>query len=92
MSDEKFYGMRPEVAWFANEMERKLLNNDAKGGWGHMTLKRLLSRLKQEVAELEVEINKKGNVIGEAADVANFAMMIADNFYYQLHDDVEDII
>jgi len=82
MSDEKFRGMRPQLAWFANEMERQLEANDHKSGWQYYTLKQLLRRLKQEVGELERAINVgKLDVVEEAADVANFAMMIADNFY-----------
>ena len=84
MSDGKFLGMRPQLAWFANEMERQLEANDHKTGWKDFHLKQLLRRLKQEVGELERAIEKgKPDVVEEAADVANFAMMIADNF----HDD-----
>jgi len=84
MSDEKFRGMRPPLAWFANEMERQLEANDHKTGWKDCHLKQLLRRLKQEVGELERAIEKANpDVVEEAADVANFAMMIADNF----HDD-----
>jgi len=82
MSDEKFRGMRPQLAWFANEMEQQLEANDHKSGWQYSTLKQLLRRLKQEVGELERAIEKgKPLVVEEAADVANFAMMIADNFH-----------
>ena len=84
MSDEKFRGMRPPLAWFANEMERQLEANDHKTGWKDLHLKQLLRHLKQEVGELERAIEQgKSDVIEEAADVANFAMMIANNF----HDD-----
>ena len=78
------------VIEFAVEMERQLQDNDHKSGWGHLDLEDLLKMLKEEVEELEraicqgdilippgkKEINK---IIHEAADVANFAMMIADN-------------
>ena len=81
MSDKKFFGMRSELAWFANEMERKLQLNDYKTGWKHMPLRQLLTRLKQETRELEKAIKNGKSVVEEAADVANFAMMIANNFY-----------
>jgi NTP pyrophosphatase (non-canonical NTP hydrolase) len=82
MSDENFKGVRPVLAWFANEMEKKLGVNDHKSGWEGMTYPQLIRRLRQELGELERAIAKgKPGVIGEAADVANFAMMIADNFY-----------
>ena len=75
-------GLRDEVAWFANEMERTLRDNDHKGVWHGMTLKQCLRRLRQETAELERAIEKKetpARILREAADVANFAMFIADN-------------
>lgn len=70
----------PAVQWFAMSMERKLDLNRHKGTWIHCTPNELLKRLKEETQELEDEI-KTGNldnVLQEAADVANFAMMIAD--------------
>jgi NTP pyrophosphatase (non-canonical NTP hydrolase) len=79
-SKEEIVGLRPPVAWFANEMERQLQANDHKTGWDHMAARQLLNRLKQETIELERAIESGKNVAEEAADVANFAMMIADNF------------
>ena len=87
--------LRREVAAFAQLMERKLRENDYKGGWRNEDTEALLTRLQQEAYELQVAtetsgawcsyppaavLGKKGrNTIGrEAADVANFAMMIAD--------------
>ena len=86
---------REAVAVFAQEMERKLRENDHKGGWLECEPKWLLKRLRQEAGELEraLEIFAAGDVGDmegerkaaalerirrEAADVANFAMMIAD--------------
>lgn len=74
--------LRSETAWFAEAMEIQLCANDHKTGWSRMSLKTLLHRLRQETAELEraIEMNAPAHVIiAEAADVANFAMMIADN-------------
>lgn len=76
----------PTVKWFSKKMQSQLDANDHKGscwdrGWSGMSQKWLLKRLKQEVKELEQEILYSGkNVVEEAADVANFAHMIADNF------------
>lgn len=74
--------LRHEVQVFAAAMERKLRENDYKGGWRHMAPKWLLKRLRQEVKELERRLAEKTakpkEIASEAADVANFAMMIAD--------------
>lgn len=93
---------RPWVDAFADEMEAKLAENRDKGdrdGWAIEPARWLLSRLKEEVAELEVALDKPAGacgcrtvdecrhighfrdeeeILGECADVANFAMMIAD--------------
>jgi len=85
-------GMRGEVVWFAEHMEGQLRENDHKGvdGWKTMSLKWLMHRLRQEINELERAIAGEKNVIEEAADVANFAMMIADNFSHSLERIQED--
>jgi hypothetical protein len=85
--------LRDSVAKFAALMERTLQDNDHKGGWKRMNDKQLLLRLDDEATELEEAIARlKQAAVGthrnamlklvakEAADVANFAMMIADNF------------
>ena len=77
--------MRIEVKRFAEAMENRLQENDHKPGWKNAKLPLLFRRLREEVDELfdatlpidEWEMNTEA--IGkEAADVANFAMMIAD--------------
>ena len=78
---EEFLGLWPNTQWFANEMQRRLEENDHKSGWRELTNKRLLRHLRKEVDELEQAIQEgKSTVVSEAADVANFVMMIADNF------------
>jgi NTP pyrophosphatase (non-canonical NTP hydrolase) len=78
--------IRQELSWFSEQMEMTLKENDHKGGWGseQCSLDYLIERLKEEVNELIVatDSGKAGveNVIRECADVANFAMMIADRF------------
>jgi NTP pyrophosphatase (non-canonical NTP hydrolase) len=77
--------MREQVKWFAEQMENKLKENDHKGGWDNCNVYWLWQRLQDESGELLTAINlyrdlgaDKNNIIKEAADVANFAMMIAD--------------
>ena len=75
--------MRPrrEVAAFARLMERELRANDHKGGWKAWQTVSALVRLREETDELATALlrNESPSVIGEeAADIANFAMMIAD--------------
>ncbi len=71
---------RPIVVAFSVEMERKLRFNDHKGGWQDDTLMALLGRLREETNELQVAIGggSAEEVLDEAADIANFALMIAD--------------
>lgn len=72
---------RPEVQWFAKQMELKLKTNDHKKHWSQLHQDYLIHRLFQEAQELWEAIENRNveNIIQEAADVANFAMMIADN-------------
>jgi hypothetical protein len=83
--------LRPEVEAFAQLMEAKLRENDHKGGWSHEEPAYLLERMQEEAEELDdaVEPHRfyvpptcsegdKWRIGREAADVANFAMMIAD--------------
>jgi NTP pyrophosphatase (non-canonical NTP hydrolase) len=74
--------IRPEVMAFAHVMEERLRRNDYKGGWKNCKSDYLIKRLCEEYLELRDAIREKGMwgpwVRGEAADVANFAMMIWD--------------
>jgi hypothetical protein len=76
---------------FALHMKHKMLANAHKGGWRGEQLSYVFTRLLQEVSELSEAIVQcqtpdedgatEENVIrvaGEAADVANFAMMVYD--------------
>ena len=71
-------------------MEKKLRENDYKGGWRECDYSYLFERIWHEFKELlscfdrtdtgETVPTKSAEVIcEEAADIANFAMMIADN-------------
>lgn len=73
---------RNSVRWFATKMEAKLAKNDHKGGWGSCELQYLSMRLTQERKELTEAIKSKDKqrIIDECADIANFALMIADKF------------
>ncbi|MDU0329206.1 hypothetical protein RW092_03185 [Paenibacillus sp. 3LSP] len=76
---------RESVQWFAEVMENKLRENDHKGGWDNENIYWLWERLRDEASELLVAVDATRdlyadplNIVLEAADVANFAMMIAD--------------
>lgn len=71
--------IRQPVLAFAWEMEKRLRANEHKGGWDEMTTDWLFARMVEEVAELNRAIGLRSGITHEAADVANFAMMIADN-------------
>lgn len=71
--------IRPEVLWFARKMEDKLAANDHKRHWSTCEPSVLLGYLKAEIRELEEALINRKDVVQECADVANFAMMIADN-------------
>jgi len=81
-SEEWASRVRPEVAAFAQAMEAQLKANDHKPGWKSDSLDSLHRRLIEEADELLEEIDKDAwtpeGVTREAADVANFAMMLAD--------------
>ena len=77
--------LRESVQWFAELMENKLRENDYKGGWDNENIYWLWERLRDESSELLAAIDATRdlyadpiNIALEAADIANFAMMIAD--------------
>lgn len=74
--------LRPEVRRFSEVMERRLRKHDHKGGWKDCDYSYLTRRLQEEIDELHVAVQCKSLELipEEAADVANFAMMIADVF------------
>ena len=76
--------LRPEVAAFAQAMENALRENDWKGHWRHCSGTYLFNRLRGEVNELSRASTSAR--LKEAADVANFAMMIADKARRKLED------
>jgi len=86
--------VRPAVAWFAEQMEAALRRNDHKGGWAGMDHETLLMRCGDEMVELKhcwnlgngAQVKGDKHIVAEAADVANFAMMIADNYGSRIGD------
>lgn len=69
------------VNWFSHLMKGELLKHLDRPGWKRESIAYLLKRLGEEVAELcdAIETNQPKEVVEkEAADVANFSMMIAD--------------
>jgi NTP pyrophosphatase (non-canonical NTP hydrolase) len=74
-------GLHDSLAGFAQIMEEKLRANSHKMGWRNCTMAYLIRRIGQESAELRRAIKNgrpHAEVAREAADVANFCMMIAD--------------
>ena len=73
---------RQEVRSFARLMEDRLKANDHKGGWQDMSEFDLFARVEDEVLELDEVLRSIGLprvcIPPEAADVANFCMMIVD--------------
>jgi NTP pyrophosphatase (non-canonical NTP hydrolase) len=71
---------------FAQEMETRLRANDHKGGWADCDFPYLIRRIREETDELADTMRDVGGLYDyaeirrEAADVANFAMMVADAF------------
>lgn len=69
---------------FQNEILKKLLlvKNLRKDVWTYTSTEYLFKRLREEVEELRIEIEnpkvKVEKIISECADIAAFAMMIAD--------------
>lgn len=89
--------VRPQVLVLAKAMEVKLRRNDHKGQWqafGPGGPAWFLARLREELAELEEAVRLQSenpgdadlayDVLFEAADVANFAAMVADVAYGRL--------
>ena len=75
--------MREELSKFADRCEEILKQNDYKLGWQDCSQSTLVDKLKEEVDELFHVLDKMKNrkdITDEACDVANIAMMIADNW------------
>lgn len=85
------FELRPTLRWFSAAMELMLRRNDNKGreAWRMDTPGVLLGRLKDELLELQDALREGASpdkVTQEAADVANFAMMVADSYRWEPED------
>ena len=76
--------LRPELAAFAEQMERALRRKDdaRRDSWRNESYDWLLQRLTEEVGELTQELMDQSmprarRIEAEAVDVANFALFIA---------------
>ena len=82
MLDEAEKGAIPLVMpEFVARMEAKLQANTHKDHWSEVSVEYLLDLLRREYKELSDAIKHSSpqEIANEAADIANFAMMIADN-------------
>ncbi|WP_226677252.1 hypothetical protein [Mesobacillus jeotgali] len=74
---------RKAVQEFAHDMEKQLKVNDHKGGWGREHHEYLRNQMGKNYAKLVEELCKedkdKYEITIRCANIANFAMMIADN-------------
>lgn len=72
--------LQEALHWFAGQMAAKLEINSHKRGWNGLSERWILNRIRQELGELQraVAAESGENIIREAADVANFCMMIAN--------------
>ncbi len=74
-------GLRPEVEAFAALMEEKLRRHDDRPGWQGCSVDDLLGDLRYHVRKLALTLDATadaGDRGRAAADVGNYAMMIAD--------------
>ena len=83
--------IRASVQRFAHLMEDRLKANDHKGDWETERREWLLMRLMEEVGELVSACREgdPGRIDAEAADVANFAMIISGNARPEMQAEIE---
>lgn len=87
LSDNTQRGIKTLVS----NMVIKLEKNNHKGGWNSCNNTFLMNRMREELVELTDAISRRDleHIINEAADVANFAMMIADNAQKKLDNKIK---
>ena len=73
-------GNRPELEAFANVMEARLRENASRGDWRALNFYYLIACLASNLGQLvrAFQVSKPEVVLRSAADMANYAMMIAD--------------
>ncbi|QCT03773.1 hypothetical protein E6C60_3062 [Paenibacillus algicola] len=79
----KRYGLenqtaRPQVAYFSGEMEKQLQANEDKGGWETATDQFLKNQLEKNFRALRL-CRSHEEYRRRCANIANYAMMLADN-------------
>ena len=91
MKDAKAALLRPEVAEFAYEMERKLRANEHRGGWKRCWGEYLSSELSKNLSKLNAALKNKNKseVLRRSVNIGNYAMMIADNYGRLLEQEVQ---
>jgi len=72
--------LRPDLQRFFDAMIYKLRRNKHKGRWEDLDIPKTVERMRDEIAELEEAISEGSTVevLFEAADVANFALITAN--------------
>lgn len=82
--------LREPLKWFSEQMEQRLKANDHKGGWDRETFGYFCAKIHDTVHKLTSKRfikNPDLNLITkEAIDLANYAMMIADNTRHTLEE------
>lgn len=83
---------RADLGYFFQTMVRKLHVNRHKGTSNTLSLEMLFAGLQGEIAELEVAVAKEGQFDAplEAADVANFAFLIAQTIWHMTREQWEE--
>lgn len=74
--------LRPEVQRFAEEMEKQLQANEHKGGWKECHFSYLIDETFRNYDRMVTHFTKNDTpaILRRAANIANFAMMVADNW------------
>jgi hypothetical protein len=72
--------LRPDLQRFFDAMIYKLRRNKHKGRWEDMALSDAFPRMEEEMKELSTALDEGSTteILFEAADVANFALIIAN--------------
>lgn len=73
---------RPVIVRFSEDMEQRLLENDYRGGWDKESKQSMANQLAKATGDLlKAMVDNEGMqfMTTKAADVANIAMMIANN-------------
>lgn len=81
--------LRKEVDWFAREMEKQLKRNDHRLGWANRKYHYLLGEMGRNILKLNSSI-AHSEFQRRCVNIANYAMMLADNDKREQHRETED--